>query len=988
MRIFFTKELILLIILILSISIYGQGTIRGVVTDSLSDDPLVGANVFLVGTALGSAVDIEGRYVVNHVPFGKYTVRFSYVGYDSKSILVEVKSNNIISLNIQLAPAAVVGQEVIISGQAEGQAAAINQQLSSNTIVDVVSQQKIQELPDANAAESLGRLPGVSLLRSGGEANQIVLRGLSPQFSTVTVDGVRLASTDANDQGIDLSTISQGSLAGIELYKALTPDKDADAIAGNVNLVTRKAPSKRLLKLEAFGGYNNMDKSAEQYNFTGNYGERYFNDVFGLQLEGHAEQRIRSNESSDYTYNFGLQGGTNWEITHFQPQYINEIRKRAGGSILMDFNTLDDGNIKFNTVYSRTSRDYLTSYRTYHTSDGNDVAYDYELQKQNIDVFNTSIHGNNNLLGLNADWNLSFSESKNKTPYDYEMQFKDDNGMQNVPAQYQKGPVSAWIPYATNNYQIAYLNLANDNQGNNLEKIKTAFLNLLKQYSFSSDITGSVKFGVKYKETDREDSHSQSRSNYYLYAFPPYTKLPNGSIVLKDLSGTPFSNIITNGARISFSNFLDPNPGTRNIYDTYTLNPLINRSLLEQWRDLNINGYISPTGDPEYIPNVQDNALNYYNIAERTLAGYAMNTLNIGREVTVILGVRIESDNNDYSSNYMNQTLSGFPFPKSGTVLDSTVNHTETMVLPNLQVLFRPTDFMNIRLAAYQAIARPNFDYRLPKLVAYQGSGAQLYIGNPELKNAVAWNYEIQTQFYGRDIGLFSISAFYKNIKNMFQYINGPVLQGPSQNILDSLGIEWKSPLNPLSSFNFYYPYNSTEPTKVWGFEVGHQINFRFLPGLLSNIVLNYNFSIVRSETLEPTIQVIHDSVQTGPIKVPISYNKLTEVKKKLANQPDFFGNLSLGYDFDGFSFRIAGFYQGGYNTSAFNGSSSGAEDSYTRVDISIKQVIYSNISILFNLNNITNAKESNLYEAQGREFPNTDHKYGMTADLGVRLEL
>ena len=158
-------------------------------------------------------------------------------------------------------------KKVVISAQALGQAAAINQQLSSNTIVNVVSEQKIQELSDANAAEAIGRLPGVALQRSGGEANKIVLRGLSDKYSTVTVDGVRMPATAENDRGIDLSLLSQGSLAGIELYKALTSDKDADAIAGTVNLVTKKAPETRLIRFDTKGAYNNIDESVSQYDF-------------------------------------------------------------------------------------------------------------------------------------------------------------------------------------------------------------------------------------------------------------------------------------------------------------------------------------------------------------------------------------------------------------------------------------------------------------------------------------------------------------------------------------------------------------------------------------------------------------------------------------------------------------------------------------------------------------------------------------------------
>ncbi len=291
-----TRKLIFLIFLIFSMQIFGQGTLQGVVKDSISQDALVGANVYLIGTSLGSAVDINGDYRINKIPFGNYTAKISYLGYKPKEIKINVQNENIVKLNVTLSPEVILGEEVVVTGQALGQAAAINQQLNSNTIVNVVSEQKIKELPDANAAESMGRLPGVSLLRSGGEANKIVLRGLSPQVCNSNSRWCEISLNRANDRGLDLSTISQGSLAGIELFKALTSDKDADAIAGTVNLVTKKAPSIRTIRLQAFGDYNGMDKSAKQYNFLGNYGERFFNNILGLQLEGHVERRIRSNE--------------------------------------------------------------------------------------------------------------------------------------------------------------------------------------------------------------------------------------------------------------------------------------------------------------------------------------------------------------------------------------------------------------------------------------------------------------------------------------------------------------------------------------------------------------------------------------------------------------------------------------------------------------------------------------------------------------------
>jgi hypothetical protein len=62
--------------------------------------------------------------------------------------------------------------------------------------------------------------------------------------------------------------MSQGSLAGIELYKALTPDKDADAIAGSVNLVTPNAPAERSIQINAKGAYEKLNKTLNQYDFS------------------------------------------------------------------------------------------------------------------------------------------------------------------------------------------------------------------------------------------------------------------------------------------------------------------------------------------------------------------------------------------------------------------------------------------------------------------------------------------------------------------------------------------------------------------------------------------------------------------------------------------------------------------------------------------------------------------------------------------------
>ena len=67
-------------------SSYCQGIISGIVTDSLTRTPLIGANVYLVGMALGNSTDLEGKYIISKIPLNSYKLRISCVGYKPKEI--------------------------------------------------------------------------------------------------------------------------------------------------------------------------------------------------------------------------------------------------------------------------------------------------------------------------------------------------------------------------------------------------------------------------------------------------------------------------------------------------------------------------------------------------------------------------------------------------------------------------------------------------------------------------------------------------------------------------------------------------------------------------------------------------------------------------------------------------------------------------------------------------------------------------------------
>jgi TonB-dependent receptor len=989
-----------LIFLLIPTAVFGQGTLRGVVTDSLTHEKLVGVNVVFMGTGIGNATNIEGEYKITSIPERVYTVRISCIGYEAKVTEVDFSKNNTVQLNVRLRPVVIEGQEVVITAQMRGQVAAINRQVTSNTIVNVVSEEKIKELPDANAAEAIGRLPGVSIIRSGGEANKVILRGMSDKFTTVTIDGVKIPPTDADSRGVDLSTISQGSLSGIELFKALTPDKDADAIAGSVNLVTRKAPSERVIRADIKGDYNKLMNSAKQYDVAVRYGERFFGDLLGVQLMANLENRIRSSERSNINYQ------DRWDffpptffISNFRLQFIDEIRKRDGVVLLLDLDTPDSGSVRFGGNYNRTQRDYATFTRNYPTNNSASTPVTYEARDrdQAITSFNGSLRGENQALGMTFNWGAAYAQSTTEDPFDFYMNFNETIGRRDSTGHVSSGmdlpsdfairtDPERIIPYAVNNFQVAGMDSGIYNYEKNREIEKTAFLDVKNKYVVSDFMSGELKIGGKLKYKTRFKEASRLFAPYYLgFAWQP-----------KDLSGTRFESfyrryLADNLVRTpSMLDFLDSTPATRNLLDKYTLKPMMNRDAVHDWYELNKNG--TAAADEYYKDNTAD--LDYYDIVESVTAGYVMNTLNFGQGITLIAGVRVERESNDYLSRFVPGTgsLGGFPTP-TGFVKDTSTSYLETIWLPNFHLTVRPFDFLNVRFAAYKALARPDYNSRLIKLYA-QGTGTvnNLYVGNPNLRASRAWNYEVNTSVFSNTIGLVSLSAFYKEITDDHHLLNGGGLMGTR--FLDSLGIVWNTALT-RGGYQLTIPYNSSAPTRVWGFEFEHQANLNFLPGYLRFLVLSYNFSIIRSEThlvattIDTTWKVQH--TEFGDISTPFYTNRIIDRVQKLEGQPEFFGNIAIGYDFGGFSARLSVYYQDEFNsTFSPGGLTDGITGGFSRWDLTVKQKMTRNISLLLSLTNLLDVEENTYTANRVNDWRrlNSSGKFGLTADFGVRIDL
>ncbi|MDP4176407.1 MAG: TonB-dependent receptor [Bacteroidota bacterium] len=948
----------------------GLGQIQGKIIEKGSGEALQGASVYFQGTAVGTISDNEGSFRITNVEPGNHLLVISYLGYKQKVLNVAISANKKTTINIELEADYVQGQEIIVSGQLQGQAQAINKQISSDQIVNIVSEQKIKELPDANAAESVGRLPGVAIQRDGGEATKLVIRGLDAKFANVTLNGIQIPASNSDNRDVDLSLISQSTLSGIELFKALTPDQDADAIAGVVNLVTGKAKSGQKIGINAFGIYSGLTKTANQYRFSGDYSNRFFDDFLGIQAGFNAEKRDRSRDL--FSNSWEIPGNVeDYRISSLQVEFDKETRKRYGGNLNLDINTPDGGTIKFINLYSKTTRNQFITSRTYPAF--GTVTYNGEAIDREIYTWNNSIDGENNLWGIKANWALSHAYTKNEKPFDHWIRFYENtttsSGMKNIdnPAVL-KMPGQYLIPYAINAFDKANVDRAYFYQDSNDERNYDIKADLEYPIRLGEDLAGTVKAGYKYRSKERHRDSDQLMTAYWLRTSFDYYKNDNGQVVPKDWA----NSLWPSGYHGLLTDFLSGRD-SRMINDEYLLNPLIDENMVRQWYEFSKNGVSLDGIRHEYFTNLICER-DKYKIEENVQGTYGMVKLNAGQMVTLIAGFRYEYENNDYTSKYIPRILGEFE-TQSGIIKDTTANYKKDYILPNLHIKVKPFEWLDLRFALSKSISRPDYSMRLPNLYI-NNQDQQIVTGNPNLQSAVAWNYDASIALYATRYGLFTISGFKKNIDNIFYWLNNIKIMNADQ--ARSYGL----PVDQYGPFNQYLlniPVN-TSGTKVWGIELDLQTHLGFLPGALSNIVFSANYSRTWSKTKYPRF-TLQKSADFPPKFSPVYY----ESERELSGQTDYTGNLALGYDYEGFSGRVSVYFQGpylGYISSNENLDS--YQKAFSRWDISLKQSFTDYLAVFANINNFTNVIEGSYQSF--RSLDNGGYLYGITGEMGLQI--
>jgi outer membrane receptor protein involved in Fe transport len=965
--------------ILLSVAISGTlpAQIFGTVIDDVTGDPLIAASVLVEGTTVGTVTDIEGNYRLNTVPEGTQTLQFSYIGYEAQNIPIDVVSGFRQELDVRLAPAGFTGETVIITAQRQGQNAAINQQVKANGIVNVVSQERIRELPDENAAESVGRLPGVNVSRSGGEGQRVNIRGLSPKFSSVALDGVRIPATgqgrsvfnlytragggsnpSVDDRSVDLSMISSEALSGIEVFKSLTPDQDADAIGGRVNFVSARAPSTPKYILNVLGGYNAYHESYN--NFKGNltFSRRLFKDKLGIIATGAYSTIDRSADS--YNVGYVFQGES--VLNNLSLNDNISQRQRINGSLGLDYDLGNGHNLFFSSLYGRTAidnenRNVGFSIRTGGANIGGGTG------QNNINLYNASLTGRHPFRLVNVNWKATFVQTTDNGGPGFGYGFGDPN-------PFNGAPIPQTDPFLANRlfrYDFIHLGGGGPGGGNTTESNDQNFIgqvDLQRDFRIPAvNVSGFIKIGGKGQFKDRFRRNSGSTIG-----------IPNNAYYRAFVEAYPESPLIriTNGiGTIGVEPFLDQGIDLTDFFDgqfpiPIAVDPFRAEQLFRQFEDVR-------------LPNIRQDPSDY-DATERIYATYLMGSLNIGDRLNIVGGLRYEYTDNEYGAiqrfDYR-EFVQNEEVRPSGQIEYKRSTQTIGELFPQVNVKYQlikdenSSNGLDIRLAATRAITRPDF-YNLTPYVTINSSSNSLERSDPELLPTTAWNYDAFLTLYSGKFGLFSVGGFYKELENV-ELLYGRTV--PPAVVQERFGDEFG--LGRIS-YNVVEPINAETTTYVTGGELEVQANFGWLPSPFDGLILYGNVSSINSEAGYPVVRR-----EIDPVTFRTTFIDTTR-EGTLPGQAALLGNLSLGYDKGRFSGRISYNYQGD-NLTFVGGNEEldGYVDTYVRVDFSATFKVTDQLSIQTNVNNILN-RFDNRFIGFDRK-PGGADIFGTVAWLGLR---
>ena len=706
-----------------------------------------------------------------------------WVGFTVSALAIAIASER-----LSAADAAATGatEHVEVVGQAASIDQALKEQRNSDNIESVVHADGVAQLPDANVAEAVQRLPGISVERDQGEGRFVSVRGLGPDLNSVTINGTLVPSPQSARRAVALDVLPSELVQSLSVIKTLTPDMDANSLGGTVDVQSLSAFDHKGLFYTGTSeaGYNQNTHQTSP-KFSGAISDRF---SLGDGIDNFGVAAALSWNKRDFGSDNVETGGA-WDfndgarLNSFEQRVYDISRERTGGGLNFDYKPDDDTQLYLRTLFSRF-KDSETRHSTSLEFDkpqaagelGKAKAKRKLKQREETQEIQSYVFGGERMLGL---WTLSgqagYSRSSEDSPgHIAGATFKGNSSFPNSGFYDTEKPrpiIGAGF-YDPSNFTLDKVDWEEQDTRDTEKNLR---LDLARDYDVEG-YASQVKFGGKVSRRNKDND-----LNAWVY---------------KDFDDAGF-----NDAQLNMTPFDKGNVH----YQLGQFGPGISGGAIKD-----LIGGLNP-GD---YYDEQESRANDFKMREDINAAYVMNTVDID-DWRFIAGMRYE----------------GTEFEAKGTgVRDGAFEAQDTQRdyhhwLPGLHARYQLDKNTQLRAAWTNAVVRPTFGQLAPGFVIDDGEAS---FGNPNLKPLESSNFDLGIEHYMGQAGTVSAFLFYKDIKN-FVYNNDLAGSG-----------EWVD-------FTEAHTYANGDSAKLYGLELAYSQKFDWLPAPWNGLLLGANTTFSRS---------------------------------------------------------------------------------------------------------------------------------------------
>ncbi|WP_308910868.1 TonB-dependent receptor [Pseudokordiimonas caeni] len=833
-------------------------------------------------------------------------------------------------------------EEIVVTGLRASLINSVGVKRDADVVVDAITAEDIGKFPDQNVAESLQRITGVTIDRSGGEGQLLTVRGMGPEFNAVLLNGRTLATTSGG-RAFNFDILASELINGAEVFKTQSAELQEGAIGATVNITT--------LKPLSFPGFQAVGSTKALYDgmtekvrpqFSGLISNTFADDTFGVLASfSYYNRKSRYDQANTASYFKTTDDldGVNYGEVYFPRNYDQiaqtEARERISGTLVLQYRPTDTLEVTVDGIYSRLDLDYRQDVLPHWFETGtirnpvldeNNTVVKADFEGTFVETLVRQSSSRDDLLGggLNVDWqvndrwNMVVDVSKSRAESDPKQGYSDTVAGRPGDFSYDRssGDLVPTITYAAFDENAPLTAGWASLQGTQI-KDEVLEAKVDNSYEFSDGLLSEIRFGGHY--SDRTLGSTWGETEYPL----PWIFGDNSTRVvlpmslfrtydsdgfLSGASGSPTQSWLTFNSDELFafltseealSQLDDPDPIRELIARTGGFDMVadpaaykVNEELMSLYADAHLEGELGS------MPWSAVLGLRYVRTA----------STSIGRQVALVDLINVDPSK-------PNQVVA----IESDDYVPVRVKNTYSDFLPSINAKLDIRDNLIGRLAWSKSLTRPELDQMSP-LTSYSGGeiGQLTASGsNPLLMPYKSNNFDASLEWYYSEGSYVALAGFYKDVDG---YLG-------TGEVKESVTV-------PSGTYEYEVsrPIN-LDSTKIKGLEIAVQHMFTSLPSPFDGIGITANMTFVDSSS----------STDVPGEKLPLI---------GLSNSQ----NLILFYEKGPLSFRIAYNNRDRFLQSKPRSNRDGHYvDDYYQVDVSASYAINDNFSIFLEGINVTN---------------------------------